>query len=399
MATRVRVGGPLESFGEGIQAALVGQGYSEGRTGQLMLLVGNLSRWMDDRELTVGELSTEVIGEFFASCRRSWCRSPRSLTPVLAYLRATGAAPPATTVRVGRTAAEIELWNSFRRWCVDQRGLKATTAEEYVRRAEACLRRCRHDGEIAVGELDATAVLAAVQAAAEVLPGPSLRCTVTALRSLLRFLHATGRTSGRLAGVVPPLKGRVRMVPPSPVSEDMARRLLASCDTTTATGRRDAAILTVLIRLGLRAQEVASLRLEDIDWRRGELSVAGKGGRADVVPIPIDVGKALAAYLRGGRPTTTSRAVFVKATAPFGPMTPDGVAAVVRLSCNRAGQPRVGPHRLRHLVATATLRAGAPLAEVAQLLRHADVTTTALYAVADPMSVATLARPWPGADL
>jgi len=192
------------------------------------------------------------------------------------------------------------------------------------------------------------------------------------------------------------LKGRVRTVVPSPVSEEVASQLVASCKTTTPTGRRDAAILVVLVRLALRAQEVADLSLDDIDWRRGEVTVAGKGGRVDVMPLPADVGQAIADYLTGGRRAAPTRALFVKAVAPFGPMSSDGVAAVVRLCCHRVGLPRVGPHRLRHMVATETLRAGAPLAEVAQLLRHADVTTTTIYAAVDPVSVAALARPWPG---
>lgn len=396
--TRVRVGGPLEPLRDGIEAALVAQGYSEGRRGQLMLLVAHLSGWLGERGLGCRDLSDQVIAEFFVACRRSWYRSPRSLTPVLAYMRGIGAAPPAVTVQVGRTAAETELWESYRRWCVEQRGLKPSTADEYVRRAEACLRGWRPEDVITVGELDGRAVVEAVRVAAESLPGPSLRCTVTALRSLLRFLHATGRTASPLVGAVPPLKGRVRTSMPSPVSEAVAAQLMASCDVTTATGRRDVAILAMLARLGLRAGEVARLTLDDVDWRRGELSVAGKGGRVEVLPVPADVGEAVADYLTQGRPATTTRAVFVKAVAPFGPMSSDGVAAVVRLSCDRAGLSRVGPHRLRHMVATATLQAGAPLAEVGQLLRHADVATTAIYAAAHPATVAALARPWPGAQ-
>jgi site-specific recombinase XerD len=393
---RVRVGGPLESLRDGIEAELVALGYSEGRTGQLMLLVAHLSGWMEERSFGPGDLRVEVVADFFATSRRSWCRTPRSLAPVLAHLRSIGVAPLAPAAGAGRTVAEVELWDSYRRWCVDQRGLSASTAEEYARRAEACLQTWRPDSEITIGDLDGRVVLAAVRAAAETLPGPSLRCTVTALRSLLRFLHATGRTRWPLVGAVPALKGPVPSIGPSPVSEVVAEQMVASCDTATPNGRRDRAILVVLARLGLRANEVAGLALDDVDWRRGELTVAGKGARFEVLPVPVDVGEAVVGYLAGARPVTTCRALFVKAVAPFGPMSSDGVAAVVRLSCDRAGLPRVGPHRLRRMVATTTLRAGAPLAEVAQLLRHADVATSASYAVADPVAVAALARPWPG---
>jgi len=292
---------------------------------------------------------------------------------------------------------EIELWDSFQAWVVGQRGLLALTAEGYALRAEACLRCGRPDGELVVADLDAGGVLAAVRAAAEVMPGPSLRCTVTALRSFLRFAYVTGRVPVPLAGAVPALKGRLGMVPPAPLSEHVADRLVASCDTATATGRRDAAILVVLGRLGLRAGEVAALVVDDIDWRRGEMTVAGKGGRVEVLPVPVDVGEAVVDYLSAGRAVTTCRALFLKAVAPFGPMSADGINGVVRLACDRAGVPRIGPHRLRHLVATATLAAGAPLSEIAQLLRHQQVATTAIYAAADPASIAALARPWPEA--
>jgi len=389
-------GGPLEPLRAGIEAELERLSYSEGRVRQLMLATAHLSRWMDERRLACGDLTEDGVAEFLATSRWSWCRSPRSLTPVLEHLRAVGEAPAVTIKRLGRTPAEVELWDSFRRWCVDQRGLKVATAEAYVSRAEACLKAWRPDGEIVVGELDAGAVLAAVRAAADTMPGPSLRCTVTALRSLLRFLHATGRVRRALVEAVPALKGRVRTTLPSPVTEQVAERLIASCDRATAAGRRDAAILVVLARLGLRAGEVASLSLDDVDWRRGEVAVTGKGGKVEALPLPVDVGEALAGYLSGARPATTCRALFVAAVAPFGPMSRDGVGAVVRLSCDRAGVPRFGPHRLRHLVATATLRAGASLAEVAQLLRHDHSATTALYASVDPLSVAALARPWPG---
>ena len=186
---------------------------------------------------------------------------------------------------------------------------------------------------------------------------------------------------------------------PSTVTSEVAARLVGSCDTCTAIGRRDAAILSLLARLGLRAGEVARLALDDIDWRAGELRIAGKGGRVERLPLLADVGEAIAACLAGGRsPASPSRRVFLKVVAPFGPISADVVATVVYFACDRAGIPRFGPHRLRHMVATETLRAGASLSEVAQLLRHSAVSTTAIYAVPDPASAAALARPWPGAQ-
>lgn len=194
---------------------------------------------------------------------------------------------------------------------------------------------------------------------------------------------------------VPAMKSWPRTALPSAIEATAARRLVAGCDTATARGRRDVAVLIVLIRLGLRAGEVARLELDDIDWRHGEMTVRGKGGRRDRLPLAVEVGEAITAYLRGARPPTSSRAVFLTATAPLRPLSSDGVALLVKRACDRAGVGRVGPHRLRYTVATETLRAGAPMSEVAQLLRHANQATSSIYAAADAAAVAALAQPWP----
>jgi integrase len=173
-------------------------------------------------------------------------------------------------------------------------------------------------------------------------------------------------------------------------------RLLASCDRGTAIGRRDYAILTVLVRLGLRAGEVAALTLEDIDWRAGELVVVGKGGRRDRLPLPADVGEALAAYLRRGRSRGECRHVFVHARAPYCALRRWGVSHVVVRACLRAGVPELRAHRLRHAAATEMHRAGAGLVEIGQVLRHRRTATTTIYARTDPEALTELARPWPG---
>jgi integrase len=228
------------------------------------------------------------------------------------------------------------------------------------------------------------------------MPSPSLRCMVTALRSFLRFLHATGRIAVSLVAAVPALKTWPRTALPSVLPAGDARRLVVGCDPSTPRGRRDAAIVVVLLRLGLRASEVARLELDDIDWRAGEMTIKGKGGRLDRLPLPVEVGEAIAAYLREGRPSSTHRSVFLTATAPIRPLSPDGVGSLVYRVCTRAGVARVGPHALRRTLATETLRAGAPMSEVAQLLRHVDQATSSIYAAADVAAVAVLAQPWPG---
>ena len=217
----------------------------------------------------------------------------------------------------------------------------------------------------------------------------------TALRSFLRFLHVEGLVAAPVAQAVPAVanrkgRGLPRALPPATVT-----RLLASCDRRTRLGRRDYAMLMLLARLGLRAGEVASLSLDDLGWRAGELIVHGKGGRDDRLPLPCDVGAALAAYLRS-RPRADTRAVFLRATAPAGAITSAAVTWAVYNACDRSGVPRAGAHRLRHSLATQMLAAGSSLTEVGQVLRHARVATTAIYAKVDYRALDALVLPWPG---
>ena len=174
------------------------------------------------------------------------------------------------------------------------------------------------------------------------------------------------------------------------------QRLLDGCDRASPTGIRNFAILMLVARLGLRSVEVARLELGDIDWRAGEIQIAGKARRRDRLPLPHDVGEALTAYLRKVRPATSNRQVFLMLKAPIRPIRPDLVGDVTRWACRRAGLPEVGPHRLRHALATEMLRRGAKLVEISQVLRHRDLATTAVYAKVDLDALRRIAQPWPG---
>jgi site-specific recombinase XerD len=176
------------------------------------------------------------------------------------------------------------------------------------------------------------------------------------------------------------------------------QRLLDCCDRTDSGGVRDFAILMIVARLGLRSAEVARLELGDLDWRAGEIVVRGKARRRDRLPLPCDVGEALAAYLSEVRPATPIRQVFLARKAPTRAIRPDLVSDVTRRACTRAALPRVGAHRLRHALATELLRQGATLVEVSQVLRHRDLATTAIYAKVDLGTLRRVAQPWPGAS-
>lgn len=220
------------------------------------------------------------------------------------------------------------------------------------------------------------------------------RGVVTALRCLLRYLHVEGLISVPLEWAVPGVADLRDRSLPRGLEPAAVKKLLASCDRRRTVGRRDYAILLLLARLGLRAGEVAALELDDIDWRRGQLIVRGKGSRQDELPLPVDVGEAIVSYLRR-RPRVESRALFLRAVAPAGGMERMAVWSVVRAACRRAGLPLVGAHRLRHTAATEMLRRGAALPEIGQVLRHREIKTTARYAKVDRKALRELARPWP----
>jgi integrase len=224
----------------------------------------------------------------------------------------------------------------------------------------------------------------------------SAKGKVAELRSLLRFLRLRGFTELALAESVPSVAGwRDTAIPPTMPRADV-ERLLACCDRSTMAGARNYAMLILLARLGLRSVEVARLELGDLDWRAGELVVRGKARRQDRLPLPGDVGEALAGYLalRGRR---ESRRVFLTLKAPIRPIRADLLGDVVQRACLRAGVAHVGAHRLRHALASELLAHGASLTDISQVLRHADLATTAIYAKVDLRRLREVAQPWPGA--
>ena len=218
---------------------------------------------------------------------------------------------------------------------------------------------------------------------------------VAGLRPLLRYLHVAGLVGAPLMWAVPGVADLRDRSLPRGVEPQAVARLLAACDRRRTVGRRDYAILLLLVRLGLRAGEVAAMQLEDLDWRAGEILVFGKRDRQDRLPLPVDVGQALVSYLQRRGPSEF-RAVFLRMHAPAGALTRIGVSGVVHDACVRAGVSPVGAHQLRHTAATAMLREGASLAEIAQVLRHREIKTTAQYAKVDRIRLRPLAMPWPG---
>ncbi len=210
------------------------------------------------------------------------------------------------------------------------------------------------------------------------------------------FFYLRGELTTDLVGAVLGVANWRQASLPKGLPHKEVQQLLRSCDRRTHGGRRDFAILLLLVRLGFRSCEVAALELDDILWTQGELVVRGKRLREDRLPLPCDVGEALVAYLRRVRPQTRCRTLFLTSRAPLQGLSASAVRHIVRRAWMRAGLPPTGSHRLRHTVATEMLRKGASLSEIAQVLRHRYVDTTAIYAKVDRRALRDLAQPWPG---
>jgi integrase/recombinase XerD len=395
---RGHVRGPLAPYAEGFREELFGQGYTPGSAAHQIHLMAHLSRWLEVQGLGPAALDTCLISQFVAARRAGGYAallSARALAPLRGYLRGLGVVAAARAPEP-RTAEE-RLAGRFGEYLARERGLAGESIRSYTGVARRFLAAVADADGAGVMDLTAAAVSGFVRAECGRRGVASAKATVTGLRSLLRFLYLDGQITAPLAGAVPSAPCWQLAALPRAVSPADLAVMLDSCDRRGVAGRRDFAILLLLARLGLRAGEVAAMELGDIGWRQGEVVIRGKGSRRDSLPLPADVGEAVAGWLAEGRPRNAAGpAVFVRLRPPHARLASASVSYVVRRACARAGIAAAGAHRLRHATATGMLAAGGNLAEIGQVLRHATPGTTAVYAKADVLALSPLARPWPG---
>jgi len=395
---RVVVDGPLSVHIAGFGEELAGQGYASRSASQLQRVMGGLSVWLAGRGLGGADLTEAVVAEFLAARRAGGQTvhvSRRGVSSIIDYLRVVGSAPPEPAAEL--VSSLDVLIGRYAGYLVTERGLARATVVDYTRTARSFLGCCGMDDSdgFDLGALSAGDVTSYVLGRCQRGPVAYTKAMSSPLRSLLGFLFVEGLTERDLSGAV--LSGPDRRLNSLPKAVDAAdvARLLDSCDRETVAGRRDFAMITVLSRLGLRAGETAALLVSDIDWRRGEFVVRGKANRIARLPLPVDVGEAVVAWIEHGRPHGGCGHVFTRLRAPVGPLTNAGVSMVVSRACQRAGLAVMHAHRLRHTVATETLRAGGSLLEVSQLLRHSNIGTTTIYARVDRNGLSGVVRPWP----
>jgi integrase/recombinase XerD len=393
--------GPLASHIGLFARSLSGQGYSLYSIHRQVLLAACFSRWLKQQGVALRSITSDHPPRYLRYRARRVRPNPgdvAALRHLLDFLRSKGVIPAEKMSACALTPAE-RCTQAYEHHLREARGLASATIANYVPFIRSFLKDRFGDEPITLSHLCASDVVRFVQRQAPRLHPKRAKLLTSALRSFLQYACYRGKTKLDLAAAVPVVANWSMSSIPRAIHADQVRQLLAGINRRSAMGCRDYAILLLLARLGLRSGEVAFLELDDIDWSTGKLSVRGKSGRRNELPLPAEVGEAIAAYLRHGRPQSTDRRVFLRAKAPIhGFRGASGVGSIVRHCILRAGldTPTYGAHQFRHGLATELLRQGASLGEIGELLGHHNPQTTKIYAKVDLEALRTLALPWPG---
>lgn len=377
------------------------EGYARQSRYRRVLLAAGFSRWLGQRAVRRRHVSSEHPKRYLRSrARRVQVRrgDAAALRQLLGFLRRRGVIPAEKISPPRLTPVEREA-RAFDHYLRHERALARATCVNYVPFVRGFLTDRFHRGPVVLSRLCARDVVRFVQRQASRLHLKRAKLLTSALRSFLRYARYRGAVTRDLAVAVPIVANWSMPAIPRAIGADQVRQLLASIDRHTAMGRRDYAIVLLLARLGLRAGEVAFLELDDLDWSVGEVSVRGKGDHRTALPLPAEVGAAIAVYLRHGRPRSTSRRVFLRGKAPVrGFVSACAIGSIIRHALQRTGipAPTTGAHQFRHALATQMLRRGASLTEIGEVLRHRSPQTTTIYAKVDLHALRTLALPWPG---
>jgi integrase/recombinase XerD len=390
---------PLASHVTPFATSLVENGYVKSTVQSKLNLLASFGQWLERRQLSITDFDEQLAERFIAYKRRNGRvhRGNReTLLQFLDHLRKRDLIPAPTPACDDSPLAAI--LTRYERHLRSERGLAAATVINYLPCIRKFLIERFREKPLVIREVRSSDVSDFILRHAPTMSPRRAQLVTAAFRSFFRFLFQDGELLVNLALSVPSVADRRLATTPKYLSTDQVERVLGTCNRQTATGRRDYAILLLLARLGLRAGEVVSLQLDDVDWRAGELLVRGKGLLHDRMPMPVDVGEALTSYLRMDRPPCKTRRVFVCMKAPrSGFAGPSTLTTIVRRALDRADlYPALrGAHVLRHSLATTMLRSGASMNEIGEILRHRTPSTTEIYAKLDFDGLRTLAHPWP----
>lgn len=379
--------------------------YSYQSAQQHLRLVEGFGKWLKYSRIDIKQATSQHIEKYIAYRNRNQQRTKFTgiLTALKRILRIVGSADVAGggLLQDKRTPVE-QVADEFDQHLLQNRGLAQATTRYYRENARKFLKDRFNNGAVDLALLSTKDVLNFVRKNVRSQNTKQAKLLITSLRSFFRFAKYRGYIVLDLEACVPTVPNWSKTEIPRWISQEKIKSILSQCKRNTTTGRRDYAILLLLARLGLRSSEVANLKLEDIDWREGYITVKGKGRKTSKMPLPADVGEAIASYLKDGRPKKgNSRNVFLQRRAPFnGFNTFYGISAVISRAIVRSGieTSRKGAHQFRHGLAVQMLKRGASLAEIGEVLRHVSPDTTTIYAKVDMDSLRTISLPWPGGE-
>lgn len=393
--------GPLATSIASFARLLSEQGYRAYCLHRQVRIAADFSQWLNQRGVGIRRICADDA-RLYLQYRARYLRPHRedraALRHLIDFLRRERLIAAEKVPQRRPSSAECCV-QAYAQYLREARALREATIANYVQFVRRFLEDCFGKGRVTLSRLCAGDIVRFVQRQAPHLHPKHAKLMTTALRSFLRYACYRGDTALDLAAAVPVVANWSMPAIPRAISPEQTRELLASIDRRSGIGRRDYAILLLLARLGLRSGEVAFLELGDIDWNAGRLTIRGSGGQRNELPLPVDVGKAIAAYLRHGRPVSPCRRIFLRVRAPLtGFRGSGGVSSIVRHSLQRAGidAPTMGAHQFRHGLATEMLFRGASLGEIGELLGHRHPQTTKIYTKVDIKALRTLAVPWPG---
>jgi site-specific recombinase XerD len=393
--------GPLGLYTDTYLELLKEQGFSQRSAKEQVRLITSFSRWLEENSYNAKDVSQERADRFL-KYRYLHLRPQSGDSAALHRLNDLLCQMGVISLHAAPMTPCDRLLNDFRLYLAQERALCEGTLKIYLIPVRKFLCE-KFDGiTIDLSQLCAQDVTGFVTLHAQDGSRSHAKTMTKALRAFLRYLNFRGDLAADLAACVPAVAGWSLSDIPKFLEPDQIQQVLDHCNLQTAIGLRDHAILLLLARLGLRAGEVAFLKIEDIDWEAGQITVHGKGGYLDQLPLPTDVGKAIAIYLQKGRPMCASRYVFVRAQAPHrGFSDASAICLIAKGALARAGieSQRKGAHLFRHGLASQMLRQGGSLSEIGAILRHRNPNTTAIYAKVDLTALRELARPWPGGEL
>lgn len=383
---------------------LIARGHAASTVHAYTDVLDHFLRWLACEQVDIVAMERAHIAEFLEHLPRCRCATPaarnhktvRAAVHQFFNMLGRSTRPPSWS----RTTAEVVA--DFDTYMETVAGLAEVTRLHRRRQAGDFLEYHFAGGPVALQRLRPAAVRAYVARRAQGLAPGSVSSLGTALRSFLRYAQLCGRCAAELALAVPGPTACRQSHPPRALAAELVERLLASFDPSLSTGRRDYAMCRCLVDLGMRTSDVAHLRLDDLDWRRGTIHVpAGKSRRANTLPLSPETGQAITDYVLGARPTTTSRALFVHHRHRSGqPIVATTVRGAIRRGFARAGiAPEFAQvHRLRHSTATRLLERGASFKAIADILCHTSFDTTARYLSVDTRGLQDVAMPWPGGE-